>query len=395
MIRGLRLATTPRLIMTTATAADSTPLGVILGDNATRIWGMSASERLRRGLLRVGVSQLVTALPEQGPVLLVSNHWVLDEPLLAALAKASNTLLLDDQGQLVAANVASESAAAVVSALSAGHGVEQLPDHLKRCDVASLGGNYNDALRKRELPYLLRLTPATRAAVERRMFQGSYKGVTDLVTKYLWPRPAEVATRWCAERGFSPNQVTFVGLLLVLYSFWAFWHGHYLLGLASGWVMTFLDTVDGKLARCTLTSSAFGNVFDHGIDLIHPPFWWWAWVVGLSAAGAGLPPDETQLVLVVILGGYVLQRVLEGIFMRAFGMHVHVWRRFDSFFRLITARRNPNLVILTPAALLGEPAVGIVLVAIWTFLCLIVHAVQIVQGLWARRRGPLASWLSQ
>ena len=49
--------------------------------------------------------------------------------------------------------------------------------------------------------------------------------------------------------------------------------------------MTFLDTVDGKLARVTLRSSPFGNVYDHSIDLIHPPFWWWAWIVGLPAAG--------------------------------------------------------------------------------------------------------------
>ena len=60
---------------------------------------------------------------------------------------------------------------------------------------------------------------------------------------------------------------------------------------------------------------------------------------------------------------------------------IHVWRPFDSFFRLITARRNPNLVILTPAALLGRPDVGILLVALWTALSLVVHAVQIVQGL--------------
>ena len=47
--------------------------------------------------------------------------------------------------------------------------------------------------------------------------------------------------------------------------------------MAAGLVFMVLDTVDGKLARCTITSSGWGNVFDHGVDLIHPPFWWWAW----------------------------------------------------------------------------------------------------------------------
>src|SRR3546814_17463336 len=63
-------------------------------------------------------------------------------------------------------------------------------------------------------------------------------------------------------------------------------------GLVAAYAMTFLDTVDGKLARVTLTSSPIGNVFDHGIDLVHPPFWWWAWIVGLAHAGFDLPASD-------------------------------------------------------------------------------------------------------
>jgi hypothetical protein len=44
-----------------------------------------------------------------------------------------------------------------------------------------------------------------------------------------------------------------------------------------------------------------------------------------------------------------------GLFMWRFGMHIHVWRRIDSQFRLVTARRNPNMVILV-AALAVRPA---------------------------------------
>ena len=50
-----------------------------------------------------------------------------------------------------------------------------------------------------------------------------------------------------------------------------------------GWLMTFLDTVDGKLARVTVTSSRIGDVLDHGLDIIHPPLWYIAWGVGLPA----------------------------------------------------------------------------------------------------------------
>jgi phosphatidylglycerophosphate synthase len=44
-----------------------------------------------------------------------------------------------------------------------------------------------------------------------------------------------------------------------------------------------LDTVDGKLARVTVTSGRFGHCFDHIIDLIHPPVWYILWGRGLKA----------------------------------------------------------------------------------------------------------------
>ena len=151
-------------------------------------------------------------------------------------------------------------------------------------------------------------------------------------------------------------------------------------------------SVDGKLARVTLTYTKFGDLFDHSIDLVHPPFWWWAWIVGLPAAG--WPVSWGALALTVIVIGYVLQRVEEGLFIKLFGMDMHVWRRFDSRFRLFTARRNPNLAILTVAVLFGRPDVGIAIVAIWVALCLLVHAVRIAQAAAARRAGPLTSWLA-
>ena len=70
--------------------------------------------------------------------------------------------------------------------------------------------------------------------------------------------------------------MTWVSLGCVLLATYLFWHGWFLSGLAFAWGMCFLDTVDGKLARCTLTSTKLGDVFDHGIDLLHPPFWYYA-----------------------------------------------------------------------------------------------------------------------
>ncbi len=231
--------------------------------------------------------------------------------------------------------------------------------------------------------------------VERAAYDAAYKGVTDVLTLYLWRKPAFYLTRWAAQAGLSPNFVTAIGAILCVLAFVFFWRGEYWLGVLSGFIFMVLDTVDGKLARCTGASSKWGNVFDHGIDLIHPPFWWWAWEHGLAAYGRPLEPVYATMVLWAIIGGYIAQRAIEGVFMRRFGrMHIHVWQPIDSKFRLITARRNPNMVILIACLVIGRPDAGLVLVAFWTIVSLIFHAVRFAQASERAARGErITSWL--
>ena len=97
-----------------------------------------------------------------------------------------------------------------------------------------------------------------------------------------------------------------------------------------------------------------------------------------------------------MVAGYVLQRVIEGLFIKDFGMDIHVWQKFDSQFRLITARRNPNMVILFFATLAGRPDIGLILLAWWTIISLLVHAVRLVQAYAAQRAGkPIVSWMEE
>jgi len=360
--------------------------GAIVRQSSLRIWGLTSEARLQRQLQRAGAD---APAADAGRVVVLRADWVYDEALVRGLARAGDDVALrSDEGELVALAVAAAGAAQASGLLAQG----RAPAGAREVLPMQIADGYNDKLRKREPPYLLPLTEANLPVIERRTFSGAYKGVTDLVTLYVWPRPARYVTGLCARAGITPNQVTSASLVLVLAAMWLFWHGDYAAGLVAAWGMTFLDTVDGKLARVTLRSSRFGDVFDHSIDLVHPPFWWWAWIVGLPAVG--LPLEHAQLCLWAIVAGYVLQRLEEGAFIGCFGMDMHVWQRFDSRFRLITARRNPNLLLLTASVLAGRPDIGIAAVAIWTVLSLLVHALRLVQAGLARRSGPLRSWLA-
>ncbi|MEQ8355219.1 MAG: CDP-alcohol phosphatidyltransferase family protein [Kiloniellaceae bacterium] len=382
-----------------ARASEGSVAAAVVDVGDQQVWCDTAANRLRRGIARVGVETVIEAADlssRRGAVVLLRSDVAVDAPLLKALVGAPGSILLsngDPGGLPVAVHAPTGMWEAATEVLRTGT-LGDLPAGLTAVTSAELGASYWEALRKREDPYALVVRPDNLKRAEWRMFMGTYKGATDLVTKWLWPWPAFHATKLCARLGITPNQVTAVSLLLVIGAFYWFWEGNWLPGLLAAWGMTFLDTVDGKLARITLRSSKFGNVFDHSIDLIHPPFWYWAWGIGLQQGPLALSEEILTLCLAVIIAGYVLQRVIEGIAIWRLGLEIHVWRRVDTWFRLVTARRNPNLLLLTLCTAFGRPDLGLVLVAIWTAVCLALHGAQLLQGLAAARRGKLSSWLA-
>ncbi len=372
----------------------------MVGDCGVDLWSLTPRERFRRSFKRVGVKHMLgdeSPLPDKGGVIMVHAEFVFDHAIIGPLAERIGIVVTADTNGLsvpVAANV-DASLAADAAACIRGGSLDAVPSDIEVVNVEELTSSYDFALRKRETPYLLRIEPDALHPVEWRMFQGSYKGVTDFVTKWFWPVPAFWVTKYTARSGLSPNFVTTVGLVLVVFAYFLFEDGFYTAGLAAAWVMTFLDTVDGKLARLTLTSSKFGNLYDHGIDLIHPPFWYLAWGFGLAAYGTPLETGILSLVLWVLVVGYVVGRAVEGVFVRVFGMHIHVWQKIDSRFRLFTARRNPNMVVLTIAAIAGRPDIGLIAIAIWTVVCIIFHSVRLYAAMGIRKRdGVITSWLT-
>jgi len=324
------------------------------------------------------------------PAVLASLDYAWDPAWLKAIGARPRTLLTFAGKPVMAHVPAGEDAASVVAALQSGANVQGY----EALDAETAELNYAE-LRKRERPFVLPLDPADPEPVERAAYDAAYKGVTDVLTLYLWRRPAFYLTRWAARARLSPNFVTLIGAFLCALAFYFFWRGEYWWGVFSGFIFMVLDTVDGKLARVTGASSKWGEAFDHGIDLIHPPFWWWAWEHGLAAYGRPLEPLTATMVLWAIIGGYVAQRIIEGLFIKRFdGMHIHVWKPIDSRFRLITARRNPNMVILVLALLFRRPDLGLELVAWWTIASLIFHAVRLAQANEiVARGGRIVSWL--
>jgi phosphatidylglycerophosphate synthase len=355
---------------------------------------LSSDERIRRQLAQAGdivLLDTLTDVPAEARVLLLRADFLYEVHTLASLLDRPGTLLRHaDSGRPAAALVEAAVAPAMAEALAA---ETPPPPGIGVVEPAELG-EFDHQLRKAKPPLLEPVSEARRLALESLLYGSSYKGITDLVTNFVWPRPARRAVAVCARIGATPNMVTGVGLLLVLWTCYLFAHGQFALGLASGWVMTFLDTVDGKLARVTVRSSRFGHLFDHGIDLLHPPFWYYFWGTGLAAYQPLLGLGLTDLYWLIVVG-YIAGRAVEGLFHLLGDASIFSWRPFDAYFRLVTARRNPCMILLTLSLLLGRPDWGLVTVALWTAGTSVILLLRLLQATAVRvRSGPLISWLA-
>jgi len=368
-----------------------------VGESPVELWGVSSRTRLARQL--AGCLGEVEWLDDPEPVrpgtraLLVRADYLFETRALAGLTEYDQAVLrCGEDGAPVAACVPGEHAAQA-AALLRGE-LESVPPALAVVEPRDLG-HYDPKLRRAEAPLVAAIDAESRAALESTLYGSAYKGITDLVTKWLWPRPARHAVRLCTRLGITPHAVTILGAVLVVLAGWAFFAGAYALGLLAAWVMTFLDTVDGKLARVTERSSRLGHYLDHGIDLVHPPFWYILWGMGLASFEPVLGLERVALYW-IIASGYVGGRVTEALFHLLGDCSIFTWRPFDSYFRLVTARRNPCLIVLTVAAILGHPAWGLIGVAGWTALTTLVLLTRLLQGTLTRmRQGRLDSWLSE
>jgi len=383
------------------------PVLCMIGRSDCKVWGLTTKQRIGRMVKPFGIRDVREQgdpLPTDVPVILVRADYVLEDRVINALiGRHFGTILVAENPESeggktipVAAYVSAADAPEVARILGEDHLAddEAVPSGVTLARPIEIGSAYSRKLRKREEPYVLQLNNESLHQIENRIFAGAYKGITDFITKYAWPLPARWTTRLAVRFGWSPNAITMASLVLVFIALGLFMQGFFLAGIIVGFAMTFLDTVDGKLARVTLTSSRWGNTFDHSIDLIHPPFWYAAWWYGLYSAGLVNDALLLNVALLVVTGGYVIGRMQERRFNKRFGIQIHTWRPIDSFFRLITARRNPNIVILMLAALVGRPDIGFLLIALWTAISVTFHGVRLFQ---ASQLGKdnLQSWLME
>ena len=231
---------------------------------------------------------------------------------------------------------------------------------------------------RRDFPvYLFRVTdPESRDRAEQFLFWSNYKGSTDFFTKYVYPplvwRVVRPLSRWRVH----PNTVTWVSVFATLLAVPLFAWGWWWAGFLCAYTMSVLDSVDGKLARLTFTSSWFGNILDHGLDIIHPPLWYFGWAWGLSGGDANALVFRAAVWMAVI---YALDRIVAGVFNRRLGRSIHGYTPLDERMRTFISRRNINLPLFLVGWLAGVPVPTFLCIVLWQVACFIFHVERLVQ----------------
>jgi phosphatidylglycerophosphate synthase len=237
---------------------------------------------------------------------------------------------------------------------------------------------YIRKLRRNEPPWLFRvISEASASKLQHFLFWSNYKGATDFLTKYAFPPLVWHAVVPLAERRIKPNTVTAVGIFCCFASVPFFAAGWWAPGLFLAYAMAILDSIDGKLARVTFSSSKQGDVLDHGTDVVHPPIWYWAWAWGLSGGDPFSPVFQASLWMT---GLYIGDRLLETLFKSCTGgRSVQDITPLDTRLRTFVSRRNVNLAIFTAALPFGLGVEAVYAVVGLQLLTVIYHFIRVVQ----------------
>jgi phosphatidylglycerophosphate synthase len=317
----------------------------------------------------------------RGPLLALACDTVVDPRVLAHLARVGGAValvagegagrgaVLRLEGPLPdAARSAPDLVAAAERSIAAGASTP--------FDAAGFDAHIRNLRRELE-PYVIPVrSPADRERVERFLFWSNYKGSTDFLTRWVWPPFVWLLLRPLARARVHPNWVTGLSIAATLAAVPLFARGAWIPGLALAYLMSMLDSVDGKLARLTFTASRLGDVLDHGLDIVHPPFWYLAWAWGLSGAD---PTSGVVHAAYWLFGLYVFDRLLAPLFLWRTGRSIHGYEPVDVRLRTFISRRNVNLPVFTLALPLGLGVPAFYAILAWQGASATFHAVRLVQ----------------
>ena len=332
---------------------------------------------------------------DAGRALVVSAGFYYDARLLQALSKQPTTTLLVDSApppdcarlwrpEGRASARPGDAAAALVdrdwlsrqnpaAALFAQLSSDAATGRIESCDAAQQP-TYVVALRKHVRPVFCPAPlPNLIAVAERFPRDVAQNGVLDFPGLLDSPIEDWIVARLC-RTSITPNQVTFVTMLIGLVVTALFATGHLWWGVALAYTIEVLDGVDGKLARTKVETTAAGD-WEHIVDYCVELSWWTALAYHFHAANL----RSAYWLLLLLVGSDLVDRLAKRSVKQKVERNLDDVSNIDRFVRCIGGRRNINIWILIAALALGDPANGFLLICWWGAATAAAHIIRAFQ----------------
>lgn len=198
----------------------------------------------------------------------------------------------------------------------------------------------------------------------------------DALTLHLWNPVAQRLRGWAVTAGLDDRGLPAVAFMAGAVAFLLFWKGHFGPGLVAA--VAFLVTAQASEAKGW---AAWASA-------LLPLLWWWAWWHGLVTSRQPLAPLYGLMILWAALGAEAADLAIVERFRRRFGgIVLNDWGRADTRFALVAAGPSINLALLAIGFAVGRPGAGLVIVAWWSIVTAIFHAVRLALASEQHARG--------
>jgi phosphatidylglycerophosphate synthase len=331
--------------------------------------------------------------------LIIPANVSCDTRLLAALqARNSATVLMDtNPPQLVEHLVQNPSGPALVTRdflLACSKNAPFVEELKRKIDAREIDAvdaakvdDYIVSMRRHVRPLCFAAWQAReRRLGERIILDAAQKGTLDFPAYVHAPIETGLVALLCKTR-ITPNQVTITGFVIGCGATTAFALGWVGLGLLAALAFGIVDGIDGKLSRVKVETTERGK-WEHHLDYLIENSWWTAIAFHLWQ-GAQLGSAFYYLALLV--GSHLVDEFVKRKAKMATGRLLDDVAPFDRVFRLIAARRNVYVWVLTAGFLLGAFAQSYVIICGWAAVSAAVHLARSVSICAAVRRRSVDS----
>jgi 1L-myo-inositol 1-phosphate cytidylyltransferase / CDP-L-myo-inositol myo-inositolphosphotransferase len=315
--------------------------------------GFYCDGRLLRALTE---AQRDSVLIDSNPGPVIAPLW--KESVSCAALLSSEWLSAKDRDRSLKQELASDLSAGRIAAIDAARQEAYVPD-----------------MRRSVRPIFFPApSPENRPLAERLLRETTQKGVLDLPALVHAPIEKWIVSHLCWT-SITPNQVTLATACLgisvtLLYAFGHLWVGA-LVALAVG----ILDGVDGKLARLKVQTTKIGkgeHALDYGIEMS-----WWAALAYHFQVTAQVRYGYAIWLVFFIFD--VLDRAAKWSVERKLGRSLDDVSRFDRLVRYVSGRRNIYTWLFAFCLLIGQPAIGFVLLCAWGIVSVAIHIFRALQ----------------